>query len=77
MFTSLVFQDEHSGTMIERVREIDDEVSFKNKKAQALSYMSSNSSLEQIMQWHLRLGYPNFSYLRHLFPPMFKCLDFL
>jgi len=27
---------------------------------------------EEIMLWHYRLGHPNFLYLKHLFPDLFK-----
>ena len=44
--------------------------------SQGLSSVSSNSVYEQIMLWHLRLGHSSFPYLKHLFPTLFKGLDF-
>ena len=44
----------------------------RNKKVQAYSSMSSNPTLDKIIEWHLRLGHPSFYYLRHLFPDLFK-----
>ena len=30
---------------------------------------------DQIMFWHFRLGHPSFSYLKYLFPELFKSVD--
>ena len=50
---------------------------FDNKNAQGYSgSVSSTSAHEKIMLWHLRLGHPNFPYLKHLFPEFFKNLDY-
>ena len=43
-----------------------------NKIAQGLSSISSVSVHDQIMVWHYRLGHPSFSYLKYLFPTLFK-----
>ena len=45
-----------------------------NKIAQGLSSISYLSIRDQIMVWHCRLGHPSFSYLKHLFPVLFKRL---
>lgn len=37
--------------------------------------MSSNSTYEQVMLCHYRLGHPNFPYLKHLFLALFKGWD--
>ena len=34
--------------------------------------VSSTSTYDRIMLWNLRLGHPSFSYLKHLFPGIFK-----
>ena len=46
-----------------------------NKIAQGLSSISSLSVRDQIMVWHYRLGHPSFSYLKILFPVLFKKVD--
>ena len=46
-----------------------------NKIAQGLSSISSLSVRDQIMVWHCRLGHPSFSYLKNLFPVLFKKVD--
>ena len=75
------FQDRNSGKRIGSAKIIDglyyfDGDSSINKKAQGLSSVSSTTMYEQIMLWHLRLGHPSFPYLKHLFPTLFRGLDF-
>ena len=75
-----LFQDQSSGKTIGSARMInglyyfEDNIS-KNKIAQGLSSISSSSVYDQIMIWHYRLGHPSFSYLKHLFPTLFKKLN--
>ena len=55
-----------------------DNNSLRNKQAQGFGNSLSISSLpvrEKIMIWHLRLGHPSFSYLKYLFPVLFKNMD--
>ena len=78
--SSCVFQDQKSGMMIGRAKAIGglyyfEDIFSSNKEVQAYSSMSSNPKLDKIMEWHLRLGHPSFSYLRHLFPQLFKGVD--
>jgi transposase InsO family protein len=74
------FQDQSSGRTIGSARMInglyyfDDNLS-SDKKAQGFSSISSISVREQIMVWHCRLGHPSFSYLKHLFPSLFKNIN--
>ncbi|XP_057451465.1 uncharacterized protein LOC130743298 isoform X5 [Lotus japonicus] len=69
-------QDRISGKMIGSAKMKDGlyyfEDTFRNKAAQGLCGMSCTSVRDQIMLWHNRLGHPNFQYLRHLFPDLFK-----
>jgi hypothetical protein len=51
------------------------EETFENKVAHGLSGISSTLVRDQIMLWHNRLGHPNFQYLKHLFPDLFKNVD--
>jgi len=53
-----------------------DDISVGNKKAQGFSSTSSIPVQETIMLWHLRLGHPNFAYLKRLFPKLFKGMDY-
>lgn len=52
-----------------------DETVFSNKKSHGLSSTSTNSVYNQVMLWHIRLGYLSFSYLKHLFPKLFKGIN--
>jgi transposase InsO family protein len=74
--THCIFQDRNSGKMIGSAKMMDGlyyfEGVFENKVAHGLSGISSASVRDQIMLWHNRLGHPNFQYLRHLFPDLFK-----
>ena len=46
---------------------------FKNKQVQSFgASVSSTSTYDRIMLWNLILGHPCFSYLKHLFPGIFK-----
>ena len=72
-----LFQDQKSGKTIGNARMINELYYFKdktsdNKIAQGLSSISSVSVHDQIMVWHYRLGHPSFSYLKYLFPTLFK-----
>lgn len=77
--SSCEFQDPLLGKMIGSVRECEglylfnDEVKvcghFEKKE-----FISCNKD-EEIMVWYCRLGYPNFPYLKHLFPLLFKNND--
>jgi len=75
------FQDISTGMTIGSARMVNglyyfDDNFLRNK--QALGFSTSISSLsirEQIMIWHLRLGHPSFSYLKYLFPVLFKNVD--
>ena len=72
-----LFQDQKSGKTIGNARMINGLYYFKdktsdNKIAQGLSSISSVSVHDQIMVWHYRLGHPSFSYLKYLFPTLFK-----
>ena len=49
---------------------------FNNKQAKSLNSNVLIFVREQTMPWHLRLGHPSFRYLRHLFPYLFKNLDY-
>ena len=75
-----VLQDQNSGKTIGTTTGINglyyfDEIAFKNKKAQGLGSTSSTFVYDQVMLWHRRLGHPSFSYLKHLFPELFKGID--
>ena len=76
-----VFQERNSGRMIGSAKVIDglyylEDGNSKNKKAQGLSSISSISVKDQIMLWHYRLGHPSFSYLKTLFPMLFRGVDY-
>ncbi|CAK9151194.1 unnamed protein product [Ilex paraguariensis] len=60
--------------MIDSLYYFDDNLS-SNKQAQGFSSISSIFVREQIMVWHCKLGHPSFSYLKHLFPSLFKNID--
>lgn len=67
--------------MIGTTREINglyyfDETTFGNENAHGLGSHNSNFVYDQAMLWHRRLGYPSFSYLKHLFLGLFKGIDF-
>ena len=66
--------------MIGRARMLDglyyfEEEPSSNKKVQGLSSVSSSPVKETILLWHRRLGHPNFSYLKYLYPNLFKGID--
>ncbi|XP_052879193.1 uncharacterized protein LOC128285579 [Gossypium arboreum] len=70
----------NSGRMIGSARMIDnlyyfDDYCSTNKTAQCFSGISSSSVRDQIMFWHHRLGHPSFSYIKYLFPNLFKNLN--
>ena len=62
-----------SGKTIDNAREInglhylDDENLFERQ-----AQVANQSSSEEIMLWHFKLGHPSLSYLQHLFPKLFK-----
>ena len=64
--------------MIGSVRMIEDLYYFddnhaRNKQAKSfIGNVCSSPVLEQIILWHNRLGHPSFSYLKYLFPYLFK-----
>ena len=72
------FQDLNSGMMFSNARLIDNLYNFddnrnENKQAQGLiAGVRSIPMHDQIMLWHNTLGHPNFFYLKHLFPGLFK-----
>ena len=75
------FQDWNSGKMIGSAKMVHGlyyfvSNPFENKIAQGYGgSVSSISAHEKIMLWHLRLGHPNFPYLKRLFPKLFQYLD--
>jgi hypothetical protein len=77
--THCIFQDQISGKMIGSAKMMDGlyyfEETFENKVAHGLSGIGSTLVRDQIMLWHNRLGHPNFQYLKHLFPDLFKNVD--
>lgn len=72
------FQELSSGRMIGSSKEVDGLYLFEDKSSpkEKLQKNCLNSILihedEEIMLWHYRLGHPNFLYLKHLFPDLFK-----
>ncbi|XP_062107930.1 lysine-specific demethylase JMJ26-like isoform X2 [Humulus lupulus] len=52
-----------------------EDILSNNKIAQGLSSISSFTVYDQIMIWHYKLGHPSFSYLKRLFPGLFKKLN--
>lgn len=65
-----------SARMIEGFYYFNDNL-FCNEQAQGLSDSTSSVFVhEEIMLWHRRLGHPSFPYLNHLFPSLFKNLDY-
>jgi hypothetical protein len=57
---------------------LDNGPDFKDQPQQISTYFESSfvfSNNDDIMLWHLRLGHPSFSYLKHLFPKLFSKKD--
>ena len=71
-------QNQYSGRTISNAREVDGLYYFEGdaiESGQAQVGSSSDISLfggDQIMLWLFRLGHPSFSYLKQLFPSLFK-----
>ena len=75
------FQEVTSGNRIGSAKELGglyyfEDDNFENKQAFTASCASSSLFRKnEIMLWHFRLGHPNFQYLKHLFPSLFRNKD--
>ena len=69
------FQETASGRTIGNARESEGLYFFEDgtdSRRHVQSTCFSISSDNNVMIWHYRLGHPNFHYLKHLFPNLFK-----
>lgn len=78
--STCVFQDRTSGRRIGSAKEVDglyhfEDDFFVRSQVQVAVGSSPLSRTERIMLLHCRLGHPSFSYLKHLFPSLFKNHD--
>ncbi|KAL6344335.1 hypothetical protein AAG906_037913 [Vitis piasezkii] len=75
------FQEVTSGKRIGNAKELGglyyfEDDNFENKQASTRSCASSSLfRKKKIMLWNFRLGHPNFQYLKHSFPSLFRNKD--
>ena len=75
------FQHQHSGRMIGHARMTNGLYYFDNNFLKGRQAQAVSSSVifilvkDEIKLWHNKLGHPSFSYLKQLFPTLFKNLN--
>ncbi|KAL0557269.1 hypothetical protein IC582_005795 [Cucumis melo] len=78
---SICFQDLNSGRTIGTVRHsgglyiLNDDTSGSSISTTSLLFSYFSTSKHDFMLWHFRLGHPNFTYMKYLFPHLFPKID--